>query len=62
MTTTTNDVLVYAWAQRDSGGTYRVTWRAESTGDCNELPLARTPSLQLTHPEFYTAGSYPGCF
>jgi hypothetical protein len=60
--TTSGDVLIYAWTQRDSGGVYRVRWRGESNADCNELPFPRSASLQLTHPEFYTAGSYPGCY
>jgi hypothetical protein len=60
--TTSGNVLVYAWTQRDSGGVYRVRWRGESNGDCNAIPFPRTASLQLNHPEFFTGGSYPGCY
>ncbi|GAB4217523.1 MAG: hypothetical protein OHK0013_45100 [Sandaracinaceae bacterium] len=61
--TTTGDVLVYAWTQRNpSTGAYEVRWRGESTGDCNAIPFPLSSSLQHIHPEFYTAGSYPGCY
>lgn len=60
---TTGNVLVYAWTQRNSStGAYEVRWRGESNGDCNAMPFQRTPTLEFNHPEFYTGGSYPGCY
>lgn len=58
-----SDVLLMTSLEPNGGGGWFVTLRGDGSGDCNEIPIGlRDPAYQASHPEFVSAGSYPGCY